>query len=57
MHHSIVGSTFVARVVEHTTEHGFAAVVPEVDGMAYRTGEHVFTLDEHDAIGTGFVLR
>jgi proline racemase/trans-L-3-hydroxyproline dehydratase len=57
VHHSIVGSTFVARVVGHTTEHGFAAVVPEVDGIAYRTGEHVFTLDEHDAIGTGFVLR
>jgi proline racemase len=57
VHHSIVGSTFVARVAEHATENGFAAVVPEVDGMAYRTGEHVFTLDEHDAIGTGFVLR
>ncbi len=57
VHHSIVGSTFVARVVEHTTEHGRAAVVPEVDGIAYRTGEHVFTLDEHDAIGTGFVMR
>ncbi|MDO8390844.1 MAG: proline racemase family protein [Actinomycetota bacterium] len=57
VHHSIVGSTFVARVVEHTTDNGFAAVVPEVDGIAHRTGEHVFTLDPHDAIGTGFVLR
>lgn len=57
VHHSIVGSTFVARVVEHTHAHGIAAVVPEVDGMAYRTGEHVFVLDEHDAIGTGFVFR
>lgn len=57
VHHSIVGSTFVARVVQHTTDNGFAAVVPEVDGIAHRTGEHVFTLDPHDAIGTGFVLR
>ena len=57
VHHSIVGSTFVARVVQHTTENGFDAVVPEVDGIAYRTGEHTFTLDPHDAIGTGFVLR
>ncbi len=57
LHHSIVGSTFVARVVQHTTENGYDAVVPEVDGIAYRTGEHTFTLDPHDAIGTGFVLR
>jgi len=57
VHHSIVGSTFVARVVDHVVDNGFAAVVPEVDGIAHRTGEHVFTLDPHDAIGTGFVLR
>jgi proline racemase len=57
VHHSIVGSTFVARVVQHTTENGYDAVIPEVDGIAYRTGEHTFTLDPHDAIGTGFVLR
>lgn len=57
VHHSIVGSTFVARVVDHVVDNGFAAVVPEVDGIAHRTGEHVFTLDPDDAIGTGFVLR
>ena len=57
VHHSIVGSTFVARVVDHVVDNGFVAVVPEVDGIAHRTGEHVFTLDPHDAIGTGFVLR
>jgi proline racemase len=56
-HHSIVGSTFVARVAERTTADGHDAVIPEVDGMAYRTGEHTFTLDDADPLGTGFTLR
>ena len=33
------------------------AVITEVDGMAFRTGEHRFLLDPHDELGTGFVLR
>jgi proline racemase len=52
-HDSIVGTTFTARVVE-TVE---AGVVTEVEGMAYRTGEHRFVLDPRDPVGTGFVLR
>ncbi|HEY5032784.1 MAG TPA: proline racemase family protein [Actinomycetes bacterium] len=57
VHDSIVGTRFVARIVERTTAHGIDAVVPEVEGTAYRTGEHVFVLDEDDPVGTGFVLR
>jgi proline racemase len=34
-----------------------AAVIPEVEGMAYRTGEHRFVLDPADPLGPGFVLR
>jgi proline racemase len=52
-HDSIVGSTFSAWVVERTDE----GVVTEVEGMAYRTGEHRFLLDPRDPLGTGFVLR
>ncbi len=33
------------------------AVVPQVTGMAHRTGEHVFTVDPHDPLVPGFVLR
>jgi proline racemase len=32
-------------------------VLPQVTGMAYRTGEHVFTIDAHDPLVPGFVLR
>jgi len=28
-----------------------------VTGMAYRTGEHVFSIDPHDQLVPGFVLR
>jgi proline racemase/trans-L-3-hydroxyproline dehydratase len=52
-HESIVGSTFYARVLGTAPE----GVLTEVEGMAYRTGEHTFTLDPRDPLGTGFVLR
>ena len=54
---SIVGTRFRARIVEETTVAGRPAVVPEVTGMAYRTGTHHFEIDPDDELGTGFVLR
>ena len=33
------------------------AVVTEVTGSAYRTGESTFTLDPDDPLGEGFLLR
>jgi proline racemase len=56
-HLSIVGSEFRARVVGDGDVAGIPAVVTEVEGSAYRTGEHVFTLDPDDPIGEGFLLR
>jgi proline racemase len=52
-HESIVGTTFLARAIGHTPE----GVLTEVEGTAFRTGEHRFLLDPHDPLGTGFVLR
>jgi proline racemase len=52
-HESIVGTTFFGRVVERTAE----GVVTEVEGTAFRTGEHRFVLDPRDELGIGFVLR
>jgi proline racemase len=56
-HESIVGTTFTARIIEHVTVEGRPGVVPEIDGMAYPTGEHRFVLDPDDPLGSGFVLR
>jgi proline racemase/trans-L-3-hydroxyproline dehydratase len=53
LHAGIVGSVFRARVAEVRAE----GIVPEIEGMAYRTGRHAFELDPDDPIGTGFTLR
>ena len=57
LHRSIVGSEFRARVVAETSVDGSPAVVTEVAGSAFRTGEHVFRLDPNDPLGEGFLLR
>jgi proline racemase len=56
-HLSIVGTEFTACVVADADVAGIPAVVTEVEGSAYRTGEHLFILDPHDALGDGFLLR
>jgi proline racemase len=53
VHESIVGSVFIGRVVDVRGD----AVIPEITGMAYRTGEHRFVLDPDDPVGPGFTLR
>jgi proline racemase len=50
---SIVGTTFHARAIGHTPD----GLLTEVEGTAFRTGEHRFFLDPRDPLGTGFVLR
>ena len=56
-HESIVGSTFTGTVLGTVDIDGRPAVIPQVTGMAYRTGEHVFSIDPHDPLVPGFVLR
>jgi len=56
-HDSVVGSRFVARVLEHTDVDGVPAVVPSITGTAHLTGEHTFLVDPRDALVPGFVLR
>ena len=57
VHESIVGSAFEARVIEEVAAEGRDAVITEVRGSAFRTGEHRFVRDPRDPLGTGFVLR
>jgi proline racemase len=54
---SIVDSVFDAAVSGMTTVAGGPAVDTWVGGSAFRTGEHTFTLDERDPLGSGFLLR
>lgn len=57
VHHSIVGSVFTGKVSGMTTAEGRDAVIPEITGMAHKTGEHRFFVDPRDALVPGFVLR
>ena len=56
-HGSITGTEFLGRVTETVEADGREALVTEVEGTAFRTGEHRFSLDPRDPLGTGFVLR
>jgi hypothetical protein len=56
-HESIVGSPFVGRALDAVNVDGRRAVVLQVTGMAYRTGEHLFCVDPHDPLVPGFFLR
>lgn len=56
-HHSIVGSTFIGRIASVTVAEGRDAVLPEITGLAHKTGEHRFFVDPNDDLVPGFVLR
>jgi proline racemase len=57
-HRSIVDSVFDARVIgAGPAVGGYRTVITEIEGSAYRTGQHTFTLDDRDPLGTGFLLR
>lgn len=57
LHDSILGSRFVGRVLEKTTSDDKVAVITQVEGSAFRTGEHRFMLDPLDPFEKGFLLR
>ena len=57
LHRSIVGTEFVGTLASEITVAGGPAFVTQVEGSAYRTGEHAFELDPDDVLGTGFQLR
>ena len=56
-HESIVGTVFRGRVRERTTVGDYEAIVPEIAGSAWITGEHVFLIDDEDPLRDGFLLR
>ena len=55
-HESIVGSRFRGRVVGETMVGELPAIVPEIEGEAYLTGEHTFHVDPRDPFAHGFRL-
>jgi proline racemase len=56
-HESIVGTEFLGRVAGTVESDGRRAVITEIEGSSFRTGEHRFALDPRDPLRAGFVLR
>jgi proline racemase len=55
-HESIVGTVFTGRITRHTHVAEHAAIVPEIEGSAWITGEHTFLIDGDDPLKAGFRL-
>jgi trans-L-3-hydroxyproline dehydratase len=56
VHESVIGSTFSARVIDRTAVGPYPAIVPELSGDAWITGEHTFYVDPDDPLREGFRL-
>ena len=56
VHESIVGTTFSGRVVDRLQMGDRQAIVPEIEGSAWITGEHTFLVDGDDPLKAGFRL-
>ena len=55
-HESIVGSRFKGRMVGEVMVDVLPAIIPEIEGDAFVTGEHIFHIDERDSLAFGFRL-
>jgi proline racemase len=55
-HESIVGTLFTGRIRGRTQVGEHAAIVPEIEGSAWITGEHTFLIDGDDPLKAGFRL-
>lgn len=56
IHESIIGSRFIGRIHSLTEIEGRKAVLPEITGRAWITGEHTYLLDPADPYPQGYVL-
>jgi len=53
---SIIGTTLSGRVAARTMVGEYPAIVPEIQGSAWITGEHTFMVDADDPLENGFNL-
>jgi trans-L-3-hydroxyproline dehydratase len=54
VHESIVGTLFTGRIAGRMPVGEHAAIVPEIQGSAWITGEHTFLIDGDDPLKAGF---
>ena len=54
VHESIVGTQFTGRITGGTRVGEFSAIITEIEGEAWITGEHTFVFDDRDPLKNGF---
>ena len=54
---SIIGSSFTGMITEKIRFGPHKAIIPEIEGQAFITGQHTFILDPQDPLRDGFLLR
>ena len=54
VHESVLGTLFNGTVAARTEVGEYQAIVPEIEGSAWITGEHTFLIDEDDPLKNGF---
>jgi trans-L-3-hydroxyproline dehydratase len=54
---SITGSKFIGSIVSEKEYGSHQAVIPQVEGTAFITGQHTFYIDANDPMKDGFILR
>jgi proline racemase len=56
VHESVIGTRFTGRIVRRTIVGDQQAIVAEIEGSAWITGDHTFVIDEADPLREGFRL-
>lgn len=56
VHESVIGTLFRGRVLRRTQVGETPAIVPEIEGFAWITGEHTFLIDDEDPLREGFTV-
>lgn len=56
VHEGLTGALIRGRAVQRTIVGDFPAVVTQLEGAAWVTGEHTFLLDDDDPLGEGFTV-
>jgi proline racemase len=54
VHESVIGTLHRGRVARRTQVGDYAAIVTEIEGTAWITGEHTFYVDDDDPLAAGF---
>jgi trans-L-3-hydroxyproline dehydratase len=57
VHESLVGTLFRGRIMRRTQIADTAAIVPEIEGSAWITGEHSFLIDDEDPFKDGMNIE